>query len=142
VDAAGHLFRLERLLGEDALYQQRPPLRVIARTRFRETPPDPAVVAFEQAKELYARRMTVTPQRVSAFLDRVLEGKDRLMASEITVDNVDDFVVFQRLREADLMFDGLLSHRFRIERSAAPAENDWLEFADFAIERVTERQMS
>lgn len=136
VDTDAHLFRAERLLGEDALYQQRQPRREIARTRLSETLPDPAVVAFERAKEEYARRMAVTPQRVRVFLDRILDGRDRVLASEIAIDNVDDFVVFQRLRETDLMFDGLLAGRFRIERMAASAENEWLEFADFAICRA------
>ncbi len=80
--------------------------------------------------------MTVTALRVGAFLDRVLAGRDHVLASEIEVGNVDDFVVFQRLREADLMFDGILSKRFRIERAATAAENEWLEFRDFAIHRV------
>jgi hypothetical protein len=81
--------------------------------------------------------MAVTPHRVAAFLDRILGRRNRVMASEIVIDNVDDFVVFQRLREADLMFDGLLAPRFRIERLAVAAQNEWMEFADFAINRVT-----
>lgn len=136
VETNGHILRPERLLGEDSLYQQRPTRQDIGRTRLRETPPDPAVIAFEEAKEEYARRMTVTPQRVAAFLDRILDGKARVMASEIVIDNVDDFVVFQRLRETDIMFDGLLSSRFQIERSTTATENEWLKFADFAISRV------
>jgi hypothetical protein len=136
LDVNAGILRLDRTLGEDSLFQARPPKPDIARTRLRDAPPDPAVVAFEQAKDEYSRRMTVTAQRVGAFLDRVLAGRDYVLASEIEVGNVDDFVVFQRLREADLMFDGILSKRFRIERAATAAENEWIEFRDFAIHRV------
>ncbi len=136
VDTLSFIFRYERPLGEDSLYQQRAPRADIARTKLRANLPDPAVIAFEKAKEEFARRMTVTPQRVGAFLDHVLDGRDRVMASELVIDNVDDFVVFQRLRETDVMFDGVLSRRYRIERTTRMAENDWLEFTDFAICRV------
>lgn len=137
IDVLSFIFRYERPLGEDSLYQQRLPRAYIARTKLRATLPDPAVVAFEKAKEEHARRMTVTPQRIGNFIDRILDGRDRIMASEIEIDNVDDFIVFQRLRETDVMFDGVLSRRYRIERINKVAENDWLEFTDFAICRVT-----
>jgi Family of unknown function (DUF5716) len=131
-----HVFRFERPLGEDSLYQQRPRPREIVRTRLRDTPVDPAVVAFEQAKEEYARRVVVTPQRVSALLERVMEGSDRVLASDIEIAGIDEFIVFQRLRETDVMFGGLLSGRYRIERLDSYAENEWLAFPDFAITRV------
>lgn len=139
VETAPHLLPSQRHLSEDGLYQQRATPRDIPRARYRETPPDPAVVAFERAKEIYAQRMSVTSQRLTAFLDRALGDRTTIKASEIAVETVDDFVVFQRLRETDLMFDGLLARRFRILRDTVLAENEWLQFTDFSIERVSAR---
>lgn len=136
VDTDAHVLRVGRPIGDDSLFRRRPPRPEIGRTRLREAPPDPAVVAFEKAKEEYSRRVTVTPQRLSAFIERALDGRSRVLASEIAVDNVDDFITFQRLREADVMFNGALSRRYRIERLDGTAENEWLEFPDFAVCRV------
>jgi hypothetical protein len=136
VDTDTPVLRVERPIGDDSLFRRRPPRPDIGRVRLRETPSDPAVVAFEKAKAEYARRVTVTPQRLAAFIERSLEGKSRVLASEVAIDNVDDFIVFQRLREADIAFNGTLARRYRIERLGANAQNEWLEFPDFAICRV------
>lgn len=130
------LLILERPLGLDNLFVSRAPKSTIGKTRYRETPPDPAVVAFEKAKEEFARRMTISPTRIEAFLDRVMEGRDQIDATDIVIDNIDDFVVFQRLREVDLMFDGLLARKYRVDRSHELVANDWVEFSNFKIQRV------
>jgi hypothetical protein len=136
VDTQGHVFRFEPPLGGDSLTTPRPKPAEIRRTRVRETPPDPALIAFEQAKEEYARRLIVTPQRIAAFIERALAGRDRVRADEIEIGTVDDFVVFQRLRETDVMFDGLLAGRWQVLRSEVYTENDWEAFPDFEIVRV------
>jgi hypothetical protein len=130
-----HVVRHDRPIGEHSLYVRRAPPGPIGRTRVVELPPDPAVIEFEKAKDAYALRVMVTPQRVTEFLDRALDGKDRIRGSDIEIANVDDFIVFQRLREADLMFDGRLSKRFRVDRFAELAENDWFVFPDFEVSR-------
>ena len=59
-----------------------------------------------------------------------------LRGSQITIEGVDDFVVFQRLREIDVLFDGLLRSRYRVARVEGRVSNGWLDCPDFLIERV------
>jgi hypothetical protein len=138
IETTSHVFSFEMPLGEASLYRRKAPRQPIGRTKLVDMTPDPAVVAFEQAKEEYARRMTVTPKRIAEFLERAMDGQRTIRASEIVVENVDDFVVFQRLRETDLVFDGMLSKQFQISRTKQMASNEWIEFPDFEIYRVSD----
>lgn len=131
-----HLLLLEPLMGGDILYTQRQGKREIERARVREVQPDPAIEAFRLAKLEYARRVAVSPQRMRDFLARVLDGRDSIQGSEIPVETVDDFILFQRLRDVPFMFDAMLSREFSVIPLGARAENEWLDFPDFKIARV------
>ncbi|WP_430912602.1 Wadjet anti-phage system protein JetA family protein [Methylobacterium sp. sgz302541] len=100
---------------------------------------DPAVEAFVNAKAEFRRRTTLTPEAVIAFLDARLgngTGKNKsLRGSEIAVEDVDAFVVFQRLREIDVLFDGHLTRRYRLSRAEGRVSNGWLDCPDFVVER-------
>lgn len=124
------------LVGGDSLFLVRANNRELQRTRARSAAPDPAVLLFEQAKEEYARRMTVTPTRVREFIEKALGDRGRVLGSEIEVSTVDDFIVFQRVREAEYMFDGYLSAWYRVDRLGDYVENKWMVFPEFAVERV------
>lgn len=146
IDPAGeipidpYLFILDPLLGGDILYTQRAPKRAIGRSRLREVPIDPALQAFHRAKLDYAKRVAVSPKRIQDFLVRVLEGRTAIRGSEIPVEGVDDFVVFQRLRDVPFMFDGLLAREFQVTLLERRAANEWLDFPDFEIRRLDRRE--
>ncbi|MGE5504317.1 MAG: Wadjet anti-phage system protein JetA family protein [Actinomycetota bacterium] len=131
-----HILLLDPLLGGDILYTQRQGRREIERSRFREVPMDPALEAFRKAKLDYARRVAVSPQRMRDFLAKVLDGRDSILGSEIEVITVDDFIVFQRLRDVPFMFDGLLAKHYTVTPLERRAANEWLDFPDFQIARV------
>ena len=95
-----------------------------------------AQLAFRLAKLEYARRVAVSPQRLRDFLARVLDGRDSIQGSEIPVETVDDFILFQRLRDVPFMFDAMLGREFSVIPLGARAENEWLDFPDFKIARV------
>lgn len=130
------LLLLDPLLGGDILYNRRQVSRGIDRSMVRETHPDPAFEAFRLAKLDYARQVTVSPQRVRAFLNRILEGRDSVTGSEISVETVDDFIVFQRLRDVPFMFDGALARDFSVTPLNRRACNSWLDFPDFTVTRA------
>lgn len=136
VPAAPYMLLLEPLLGGDILYTQRQTRKEIDRSRVREIPPDPAFEAFRQAKLEYAHKVAVSPRRVREFLDRVFAGRDSVLGSEISVETVDDFIVFQRLRDVPFMFDGVLAREFTVVLLDERAENLWLDFPDFTISRI------
>lgn len=98
---------------------------------------DPAVEAFVVAKAEFRRRTTVTPESMAAFLEARLGGGKgaALRGSRIPVEDVDAFVVFQRLRELEVLFDGTLSARYRLSQAEGRISNGWLDCPDFVVER-------
>ena len=96
---------------------------------------DPAVDAFAAAKADFRRRVTVTPERMRDFVEaRLMRGKP-LRGSHLTIADVDDFVVFQRLREIDLLFEGQLAETYAVTHLTERLVNGWLDCPDFVVER-------
>jgi glutathione S-transferase len=112
------------------------PRRIIEYEPLPEVDVDPAIEAFIAAKDAFRRRITVTPERIVAYLDARLAQAKALRGSEIQVDDIDAFVVFQRLREIDVLFDGVLRSRYRVSRIEGRVSNGWLDCPDFMIERI------
>jgi len=96
---------------------------------------DPVVDAFAAAKAEFRRRTTVTPESMSAFVEGRLGKAVRLRGSQIVIAGVDDFIVFQRLREIDVLFDAKLGARYALTRLPERVVNGWLDCPDFLLER-------
>jgi hypothetical protein len=96
---------------------------------------DPVVDAFAAAKAEFRRRTTVTPESMSAFVEARLGKAVRLKGSQIVITGVDDFIVFQRLREIDVLFDAKLGARYAVTRLPERVANGWLDCPDFLLER-------
>lgn len=137
VDVDSRIIRLDPPIYEGALYHPRLPRKPIGRSTLRQVEKDPAEEAFDAAKKEFALRMYVTPGKVRDFLETIMEGRTSIRASEINITGVDEFAVFQRIREADLMSNGVLARQFRIERLPGHAENEWLGYSDFIVYRVS-----
>ncbi|WP_375465755.1 Wadjet anti-phage system protein JetA family protein [uncultured Methylobacterium sp.] len=96
---------------------------------------DPEIEALISEKDAFRRRTTVTPETMAAFIDRHLGPDGTLRGSEIAVADVDAFVVFQRLREIDVLFEGELAGHYAVARTGARLANGWLDCPDFVIRR-------
>ena len=96
---------------------------------------DPAVEAFAAAKAAFRLRTTVTPETMAAFVEDRLGRAEALRGSHIAIASVDDFVVFQRLREIDVLFDAHLGARYAVTPLPERVENGWLDCPDFLLER-------
>ncbi|MCJ2037317.1 Wadjet anti-phage system protein JetA family protein [Methylobacterium sp. J-068] len=97
---------------------------------------DPAIEAFIAAKDAFRLRVAVTPERVVDFIEGKLGHGRAIRGSQIGIADVDDFVVFQRLREIDVLFDGTLRGRYRLSRVEGRVSNGWLDCPDFLVERA------
>ncbi|WP_311275601.1 Wadjet anti-phage system protein JetA family protein [Methylobacterium sp. WCS2018Hpa-22] len=122
-------------IGEPHFYTPRMRRTAILSEPLPEIHLDPAIEAFILAKDAFRQRVMVTPERVIAFVERKLGTNPAIRGSEIVVADVDEFVVFQRLREIDVLFDGLLNDRYRLTRVAGRVSNGWLDCPDFMVER-------
>ena len=132
---AAQVSLLRAPIGEPHLYSprlRRPPIESEPLPEFHI---DPAVEAFIAAKDAFRRRVAVTPERVVAFVEGKLGRGRAIRGSQILIADVDEFVVFQRLREIDVLFDGVLSSRYRLSRVAGRVSNGWLDCPDFLVER-------
>ena len=123
-------------VGPPHLYAPRERRRPISTEILPEIRLDPAIEAFVAAKDAFRQRTAVTPERMIAFVEGRLGRDGGLRGSGIRIGDVDAFVVFQRLREIDVLFDGLLAERYRVVPAAGRVANGWLDCPDFRIERV------
>ncbi|MFC6049486.1 Wadjet anti-phage system protein JetA family protein, partial [Methylobacterium hispanicum] len=99
---------------------------------------DPRIEAFVTAKAEFRRRTTVTPRSMAEFVEARLAADGSLRGSEIPVTDIDAFVVFQRLREIDVLFEGELGARYGVTHLTERVSNGWLDCPDFVLRRVGE----
>jgi hypothetical protein len=104
--------------------------------KLRRPPPDPAVKAFRDAQVAFQQRTFVTVSKVAAYLDRVMAGRDCAAAADLPVESLDDFFIFERLRDLPVLGGGALNDSYAVERTGLTLENDWIICPDFFITRV------
>ncbi|GJE56233.1 MULTISPECIES: Wadjet anti-phage system protein JetA family protein [Methylobacterium] len=122
-------------VGPPHLYAPRMKRRAIVTEPLPDSVNDPAIDAFVEAKDEFRRRTTVTPESITVFLERQFASGRTVRGSGIRVSDIDAFVVFQRLREIDVLFDGALAGRYRLSRVDGRIANGWLDCPDFTVER-------
>ncbi|MBX9929975.1 MAG: hypothetical protein K2Y56_00280 [Methylobacterium sp.] len=123
-------------IGEPHFYAPRLGRRPILSEPLPEIALDPAIEAFIAAKDAFRQRVAVTPERIVAFVEDRLGRADAIRGSQISVEDVDDFIVYQRLREIDVLFDGALAGRYRLSQLGSRVSNGWLDCPDFLVERA------
>lgn len=112
-----------------------------ARAKPRKTPPavakqktpDPALEAYQMAKEIYGERARVTPQKVRDYLTGQLQGKGSMLGSEMKIETLDDFFVFERLPEIKTQFPEGLPEIHITQQSKNTIENEWITCPDFEV---------
>ncbi len=94
--------------------------------------PDPALVRYLAALDAFDERVRVTPARLAAYIDHAMAQGDEVVARDLPVESVDDFLAFERLHEAGL---APLDGRYIYEELSEQVANDWVERKDFVIRR-------
>jgi hypothetical protein len=137
---AGYLDSSERMFGEalhTAPRRERVPLGVAA---VQVSEPDPVDLFARDLKNAYIRRLRPTPAQVAAFLERTMGSNGTMDASDLPMESIDDFLVFDALlimsRRGTLPPE--MSDRFSIGAAAAGAwvRNEYVECEAFRIDRV------
>lgn len=135
VSAAHKLAGPELPLNADHLYQAARRRPALERKPIRKKPRDPALDRYTEALRAYEARAMLTPEKVAAFLERALGPADAVRGAEIAVNTLDDFFVFERLREFSFAFESRLAERYEVEILPGRVQNEWIDCPDFVIRR-------
>ena len=93
---------------------------------------DPALDRYHAALDAFEARLDVTPRRLEVYIERALAGRERLHSSELPVDDVDDFVVLERIHE---VATGPLAARYEIAEAPGRLSSEWIDRPAFTIRR-------
>jgi hypothetical protein len=112
--------------------REKPPVEA---STVREIAKDPVYERFITAKAEFMKRIKITQASYCQFIERALGDAVAVKGSNLVLETVDDFLVFQRLRELPTIFDGTVAKRFEIEMLPSRVNNEWIECQDFVIKR-------
>jgi hypothetical protein len=109
-------------------------------------PPDPIRELRRQLEREYLDRLTVSPEKVSRFLERRVPPYGQISAAAMAIETIDDFLAFEALRvllaaglgaSADSRLGRALRGRFELVSDGADAvANDWLDCPGFTVRRL------
>lgn len=102
----------------------------------REGAVDPAYRLYKEAVRAFSVRVTPSPERIAAYLERHLDGRDHVRASELKIESLEDFVAFERLRGLPHLFRGRLKGRYAVVPREGLIDNGWIVCRDFEIRRA------
>ncbi len=109
-------------------------------------PADPLREFRRELERAYLDRLTISPAKVSRFLERRVPPFGEKTAASLPIDTVDDFLAFEALRVAvagglgassETRLSRALRGRFELVAGGADAvSNDWIDCPGFVIRRL------
>lgn len=94
--------------------------------------PDPAFLRYLAAIDEFEERVSITPKRLEQYIETTLGGASIAGAEAFPVNDIEQFLLFERLHEAAL---GTLSDRYEFEPAEGVLNNGWLERQSFILRR-------
>jgi len=98
-------------------------------------PPDPALLRYLHAIDLFEIRVGVTSDRLSAYVERAMGDKAEAHPADFPLTNVDDFLLFERLHLVGL---SPLDQTYEFVEFEELTANDWIERRAFVVRRRAE----
>ncbi len=126
----------ESAIGREDLYQYKRAKDPIKPQKIQRQKPDPAFLAYRKELDAYRARTVVTAAKMAAYLESVLGERRDARAAELRLSSLDDFFVFERLRNLHQLDDGKLSASYQIELLPGIFENEWIACPDFRVRRI------
>lgn len=134
------------LVGPSLLARPRGSRTAISDVDLAIPPPDPVREFRRELERAYLDRLTVSPTKVSRFLERRVPPFGEASAARLAIDTVDDFLAFEALRvtAAGGLGSGMetrltraLRGRFElVTDDAEVVSNDWLDCPGFTVRRL------
>lgn len=136
IDVQPGLIRFTLPIGGAHLFQSARRKAPIPPQTIRRKRPDPAHLALQRAIWEHQARITMTPDKLAAFAEKALAGRDSAIGSLIPIDGLDDFLAFERLREIAAFADGVLADRYQVDILPGIIDNQWIRCRDFVLRRA------
>lgn len=133
------------VIGPELLARPRGSRPEISDTELALPPPDPIREFRRRLEREYLDRLTISPAKVSRFLERRVPPFGEISAASMDIETVDDFLAFEAMRmlvAGGLGADGrsrlarALEGRFELIFTEDPVSNEWLECRGFLVRRV------
>lgn len=108
-------------------------------------PPDPIREFRRHLEREYLDRLTVSPAKVSRFLERRVPPFGETTAASMRIETVDDFLAFEAIRlivagglgsDADSRLAKALEGRFEFVACGERVSNEWLDCGGFRVKRL------
>lgn len=109
-------------------------------------PPDPVREFRRELERAYLDRLTISPAKVSRFLERRVPPFGQKAAASLAIETIDDFLAFEALRmtvagglasSGETRLSRALRGRFEIVTEGAGAvSNEWLACPGFVVRRL------
>jgi hypothetical protein len=141
--SVGHKFTTIRpAISEGNLYtparkRSAPERRALSRRR-----KDPALEAFRRDLMAYHERARITPEKLAAYIERALGDRQAVAAADMPLATLDDFFLFERLRDLPFLAEGGFRHRYALELTGARFTSEWIACPDFRLRRVTQKDQA
>jgi hypothetical protein len=100
---------------------------------------DPALEAFRRDLMAYRERARITPDKLVAYIERALGDRQEIAAEQMPLETLDDFFLFERLRDLPYLADGAFQQRYTLELTGGRLENEWIACPDFVLRRAKQK---
>ena len=130
------LLKTKLPLGDMHSYEDRiapPEIEAIKITRPAKSPER---IAYEKAVARYRERVTVTPNKIETYLQHHMNDQGEIKGSDLPINSLDDFFIFERLRSLEFLEGGVLASDWSVDQISGRIDNEWISCRDFLIRRA------
>ncbi len=95
----------------------------------------PERMQWELALLTYRERSLINTDKIEDYLKRSFGSRSQMKGSELPINSLDDFFVFERIRSLEHLAGGEMRQRWGIELTREYIETDWIICRDFIISK-------
>lgn len=128
-------------IGPETLFEPRQ-ARVQHKPALMEVPSfDPVQEAHDEAIEQFTAMLEVTSERIGSYLGRAFQHQTSLAACELPLETLEDFLVFDRLRDPEGLYEDGTFQPYIVEEMDNWFESDWIRCRNFTIRQKSPKAL-
>lgn len=119
----------------DFLFEERVRNKRKEVTVLKETVKDPAYELRQKMIKDYFERNFISPQTITNFIDDELKSRDSISGSDINIQTLFDFFLFERIRSIAFIERRKFESKWSITIKSNMISNEWISCYDFTIQK-------